>query len=94
MAWACNRGHPGRSEHLSFEVKYGAQRDVALHEFLRVQAGREVTEALRVDGGGLLDQYPDTDFQCVPDRAGGAGAVGRENREVPLGDLRPQSGSR
>ena len=44
---------------LSFEVKYGAQCDVDLHEFLRVQAAREVTEALRVDGSGLLDQYPD-----------------------------------
>ena len=48
-----------RCWHLSFEVKYGAQRDVDLHEFLRVQAARELTEALRVDGGGLLDQYPD-----------------------------------
>lgn len=45
--------------HLSFEVKYGAQCDVDLDEFFRVQAAREVTEALRVDGGGLLDQYPD-----------------------------------
>jgi hypothetical protein len=44
---------------LSFEVKYGAQRDVDLHELLRVQAAREVAEALRVDRGGLLDQYPD-----------------------------------
>ena len=43
----------------SFEVKYGAKCDVDLHEFLRAQAAREVTEALRVDGGGLLDQYPD-----------------------------------
>ena len=45
--------------HLSFEVKYGAQCDVDLHEFVRVEAAREVAEALRVDGGGLLDQYPD-----------------------------------
>jgi hypothetical protein len=45
--------------HLSFEVKHGAQCDVDLHEFVRVQAACEVTEALRVDGGGLLDQYPD-----------------------------------
>ena len=43
----------------SFEVKYGAQRDVELHEFFGVQAAREVAEALRVDGSGLLDQYPD-----------------------------------
>jgi hypothetical protein len=45
--------------HLSFEVEYGAQCDVDLREFLRVQVAREVAEALRVDGGGLLDQYPD-----------------------------------
>jgi len=45
--------------HLSFEVKHGAQRDLDLHEFRRVQAAREVAEALRVDGGGVLDQYPD-----------------------------------
>jgi len=43
----------------SFEVKYGAQCDVDLHEFLRVQAASEVTEALRVDCSGLLNQYPD-----------------------------------
>ena len=56
--------HPRSSAHRyrlhpSFEVKYGAQCDVDLHEFLRVQAASEVTEALRVDGGGLFDQYPD-----------------------------------
>ena len=47
-----------KAQRLSFEVKYGAQRDVDLHELLRVQAAREVTEALRVDGSGLLNQYP------------------------------------
>jgi hypothetical protein len=40
---------------LLFEVKYGAQRNVDLHEFVWVQTAREVTEALWVDGGGLLD---------------------------------------
>jgi hypothetical protein len=44
---------------LSFEVEYRAQCDVDLNEFLRGQTAREVAEALRVDGGGLLDQYPD-----------------------------------
>ena len=29
------------------------------HKFRRVQAPSEVTEALRVDGGGLFNQYPD-----------------------------------
>jgi anti-anti-sigma factor len=42
-----------------FEIKYGAKRDVDLHEFLRGQAASEVAKAPRVDGGGLLDQYPD-----------------------------------
>jgi hypothetical protein len=45
--------------HLLFEVEHGAQCDVDLHEFLRVQVTCEVAEALRVNGGGLLDQYPD-----------------------------------
>jgi hypothetical protein len=49
----------GTYKRLSFEVKYGAQCDVDLHEFVPVQAACEVAEALRVDGGGLLDQYPD-----------------------------------
>ena len=41
------------------EVKNGAQGDVDLHEFASVQAAGEVAQALRVDGSGLLDQYPD-----------------------------------
>ncbi len=45
--------------HLLFEVEHGAQCDVDLHEFFRVQAACEGAEALRVNGGGLLDQYPD-----------------------------------
>jgi hypothetical protein len=44
---------------LLFKVKYGAERDVDLHELAWAQAPREVAEALRVDGGSLLDQYPD-----------------------------------
>ena len=48
-----DRGRP------SFEVKYGAQRDVDLREFIWVQAAREFAEALRIDGGGLFDQHPD-----------------------------------
>jgi len=44
---------------LLVEVKYGAQGDVYLHEFVRGQAACEVAKALRVDGGGLLDQYSD-----------------------------------
>jgi hypothetical protein len=40
---------------LLFKVKYGAERDVDLHELAWAQAPREVAEALRVDGGSLLD---------------------------------------
>jgi hypothetical protein len=45
--------------HLLVEVRYGAQGDVDLHEFVWVQAAGEVAQALRVDDSGLLDQYPD-----------------------------------
>jgi hypothetical protein len=48
-----------RGKRLLFEVKDGAERHVDLHELTRGQAAREVAEALRVDGSGLLDQYPD-----------------------------------
>ena len=44
---------------LLVEVKYGAECDVDLHESVRGQAACEVAEALRIDGGGLLDQYAD-----------------------------------
>jgi hypothetical protein len=37
---------PVPSPSMSFEVKYGAQCDVDLHEFFRVQAAGEVAEAL------------------------------------------------
>jgi hypothetical protein len=49
---------PERGENharLSVEIKYGAQRDVDLHELVRVQAACDVAKALRVDCGSLLD---------------------------------------
>lgn len=57
--WAIAAPFGAHGKRLLFEVEDGAERGVDLHELTRVEAAREVAEALRVDGGSLLDQYPD-----------------------------------